>query len=355
MHLLRAAYKTIVCTKKMIILANWCNISSILQNFQGLEYCKYEIVAFTIIETNEAFEEETEHQKIKEQLFKQYGAFQQIDQDQLDEFLRTQAVDEAFLNLPDSSKEDIAGFIHNMKIMGMNVHLAVDSLDKKETGKRIGTLYSYHVITYSKKLFHPLELLVKRLMDIVGSIVGLFFTVLLGIFVAPAIWMESPGPLLFRQLRIGKNGRRFYIYKFRSMYLDAEEQKAKLMNQNEINGLMFKIKDDPRVTKVGKFIRRTSIDEFPQFFNVLKGEMSLVGTRPPTEDEFMRYEARHKRRLSLKPGITGLWQVNGRSNIHDFEEVVKMDVEYIDNWSIWLDIKILFKTIWIVLMEQGAS
>ena len=134
-----------------------------------------------------------------------------------------------------------------------------------------------------------------------------------------------------------------------------EARKKELMAQNEMNGLMFKMEDDPRVTKVGKFIRRTSIDELPQFFDVLRGDMSLVGTRPPTVDEYKQYESHHKRRLSMKPGITGLWQVSGRSDIEDFEEVVKLDVAYIDNWSLWGDVKILFKTIYVVFAGKGAK
>ena len=151
------------------------------------------------------------------------------------------------------------------------------------------------------------------------------------------------------------NGRVFYIHKLRSMYMDAEERKKELMAQNEMNGLMFKMQDDPRITKVGKFIRKTSIDELPQFFDVLRGDMSLVGTRPPTLDEYKQYESHHKRRLSMKPGITGLWQVSGRSDIEDFEDVVKLDVQYIDNWSLWGDIKILFKTVWVVFAGRGAK
>ena len=167
--------------------------------------------------------------------------------------------------------------------------------------------------------------------------------------------LESPGPLFFKQKRVGRNGRVFYIHKLRSMYMDAEERKKELMAQNEMNGLMFKMQDDPRITKVGKFIRKTSIDELPQFFDVLRGDMSLVGTRPPTLDEYKQYESHHKRRLSMKPGITGLWQVSGRSDIEDFEDVVKLDVEYIDNWSLWGDIKILFKTVWVVFAGRGAK
>jgi lipopolysaccharide/colanic/teichoic acid biosynthesis glycosyltransferase len=139
------------------------------------------------------------------------------------------------------------------------------------------------------------------------------------------------------------------------MYRDAEARKAELMEQNEMNGLMFKMTDDPRVTKVGRFIRRTSIDELPQFWNVLRGDMSLVGTRPPTVDEFQKYEGYHKRRLSTKPGITGMWQVSGRNDIEDFEDVVKLDLEYIDNWCLSLDIKILLKTVGIVFVRKGAK
>ena len=138
------------------------------------------------------------------------------------------------------------------------------------------------------------------------------------------------------------------------MYVDAEERKKELMDRNEMNGLMFKMENDPRITRVGRFIRRTSIDELPQFFNVLKGDMSLVGTRPPTVDEYGQYESHHKRRLSMKPGITGLWQVSGRSDIENFEDVVKLDVQYIDHWSLGLDLKLLCKTVAVVFAGRGA-
>ena len=195
----------------------------------------------------------------------------------------------------------------------------------------------------------------KRLIDIVGGVVGVIFTAVLCVILAPIIYIQSPGPIFFSQWRVGKNGRRFKIYKFRSMYMDAEERKKELMSQNEMEGLMFKMENDPRVTKVGKFIRKTSIDELPQFWNILKGEMSLVGTRPPTEDEFLQYEGYHRRRLNMTPGLTGLWQVSGRSDTKNFEEIVAMDVEYIDNWSLKEDIKILFKTVGVVLKGKGAS
>ena len=139
------------------------------------------------------------------------------------------------------------------------------------------------------------------------------------------------------------------------MYLDAEERKKELENQNEIQGLMFKIENDPRITRVGKFIRKTSIDELPQFLNVLKGDMSLVGTRPPTEDEFEKYTQYYRRRISMTPGLTGLWQVSGRSEVEDFDDVVKYDLKYIDSWSLLLDVKILFRTVKVVLFREGSK
>ena len=172
---------------------------------------------------------------------------------------------------------------------------------------------------------------------------------------AIAIKIDSPGPVMFKQTRVGKNGRHFKIYKFRSMYRDAEARKKELMEQNEIKGgVMFKMKDDPRITRVGKVIRKLSIDELPQFFNVLFGSMSLVGTRPPTLDEVDKYERNQWKRISIKPGITGMWQTSGRSTIDDFDKIVELDVEYIDNWSLWLDVKILFKTV-IQIFKRGDS
>ncbi|MCD7842340.1 MAG: sugar transferase, partial [Lachnospiraceae bacterium] len=191
-------------------------------------------------------------------------------------------------------------------------------------------------------------------MDIAGGLIGLFLTALMFPFLAVAIKIKSPGPVLFCQERVGKNGRIFKIYKFRSMYVDAEARKEELLRQNEMQGLMFKMKEDPRVIQgVGVFIRKTSLDEFPQFWNVLKGDMSLVGTRPPTVEEYRHYDMHHLVRMSIKPGLTGLWQVSGRNEITDFEEVVKLDTSYIEDWSLNLDIKILLKTIRVVLEGRG--
>ena len=239
--------------------------------------------------------------------------------------------------------------------MGVTVRMVVDFYKRRRADSYVSCVGTYPVITYHTVTLNTGEQVIKRIMDVAGGLAGIVLFSPVMLLAALAIKLDSPGPVIFRQTRVGKNGRTFQIYKFRSMYVDAEERKKELMAQNEMNGLMFKMQDDPRITKVGKFIRKTSIDELPQFFDVLRGDMSLVGTRPPTLDEYKQYESHHKRRLSMKPGITGLWQVSGRSDIEDFEDVVKLDVQYIDNWSLWGDIKILFKTVWVVFAGRGAK
>ena len=210
----------------------------------------------------------------------------------------------------------------------------------------------------------PYEIFLKRALDICAGIVGCLITAILFIFIAPAIKIADPkGPVFFGQERVGKNGRKFKIYKFRSMYSDAEERKKELMDKNKMSGLMFKIDADPRIIGsgpdgkrkgLGHFLRASSLDEFPNFWSILKGDMSLVGTRPPTMDEYEKYELHHKSRLAAKPGLTGIWQVSGRSDFTDFEEVVKLDNEYIKNWTIGLDIKIILKTVVVVIARRGS-
>ena len=203
---------------------------------------------------------------------------------------------------------------------------------------------------------HRLYWIGRRTQDVILSSLALVVLSPVMLATAIAIVVDDPsaGPV-FSQERIGRNGKPFKFYKFRSMCPNAEAKLDDLLDQNEMDGPVFKIKDDPRITRVGKFIRKTSIDELPQFFDVVRGSMSLVGTRPPTLDEYRQYESHHKRRLSMKPGITGLWQVSGRSDIDDFEEVVKLDVQYIDNWSIWMDIYLLFRTVGVVFDRKGAK
>lgn len=268
-------------------------------------------------------------------------------------FAKEQIVDEVFIDVPYDTGSSLTSIVAEFENMGATVHLNIEVMDRFQTfSKSLGMLGSIPVITFANNVYDYRQLFLKRVMDIAGAIVGLAITIVVSLFVAPAIKLESPGPLFFKQKRVGRNGRYFYIYKFRSMYIDAEERKKELMAANKMDGLMFKMDNDPRITKVGKFIRKTSIDELPQFWNVLIGDMSLVGTRPPTVDEFKQYETYHKRRLSMKPGITGLWQVSGRNKITNFEDVVKLDLKYIDNWNLALDIKILFKTIGVVFKGE---
>lgn len=279
------------------------------------------------------------------------------NQDNVVEVASRQVVDEVFLVLDDRDRQRIIEYTDQFAQMGIVTHVNIDLLERIGAGynKEVTQIGTHYALSVAPRFFDFNKLVMKRIIDIVGACVGLVITAVVMLFVAPAVKLESPGPLIFKQKRVGKNGRYFYIYKVRSMYQDAEARKAELMEKNEMKGFMFKMTDDPRITKVGKFIRTTSIDELPQFWNVLKGDMSLVGTRPPTVDEFKQYEARHKRRLSMKPGLTGLWQVSGRSNIEDFEEVVRLDCEYIDKWSVQLDIQIILKTIVVIFKKVGSK
>ena len=246
-------------------------------------------------------------------------------------------------------------WVRELEQMGIIVDVNIDAFDLSVSGKKsLNRVGKYAAVTFARNLFSTRQMIAKRALDIVGSMVGMIILGIATIFVAPAIKLDSPGPVFFGQTRVGKNGRKFTFYKFRSMYKDAEARKKELRASNEVKGLMFKMEDDPRITKVGKFIRKTSIDELPQFWNVLRGDMSLVGTRPPTVDEFEHYEAKHKCRLSMTPGLTGLWQISGRSDIRDFDEVVRLDMQYIDNWSILKDIKILILTVKVVLTGRGS-
>jgi lipopolysaccharide/colanic/teichoic acid biosynthesis glycosyltransferase len=199
---------------------------------------------------------------------------------------------------------------------------------------------------------HSASSRIKRLIDILGSIVGLVLLAIAFIPIAIAIVLDNPGPIFFAQKRHGLQGKTFTIYKFRSMVTNADALKSQI--QNEANGLIFKNARDPRITKVGSFLRRTSLDELPQFWNVLVGDMSLVGTRPPTSDEVSSYNIRHWKRLNVKPGITGEWQVNGRSQVTDFEDIVDLDLRYQQIWTPLYDLYILWKTISVVLAKQGA-
>ena len=282
--------------------------------------------------------------------------------DTLTEYIQTRWVDALLVGIKKKTliPEDLFDTCVNM---GITVHECLEDRAGWAGNQFINRMGGYTVLTSSVRVISSRQAVMKRTMDICGGIVGMILTGIITIFLAPAIYIASPGPIFFSQMRVGKNGKLFKIYKFRSMYMDAEERKKELMKQNRVSdGLMFKMENDPRVIGsekgpgkgIGNFIRKTSLDEFPQFFNVLKGDMSLIGTRPPTVDEWEKYELHHRARLAIKPGLTGMWQVSGRSEITDFEEVVKLDTKYISEWSFLLDIRILFKTVLIVLGQKGS-
>jgi len=289
------------------------------------------------------------------------------DTTSLPEFLCREWVDAVMLHLPEGYSISQA-LMEELKKTGVVIHRSLiqaqDSEGRKQMVNKIG---GYTVLTTTMNYATAKEAFSKRLIDIIGGFFGCLLTLVLCIFLAPIIFISSPGPIFFKQERVGLNGKRFKMYKFRSMYPDAEARKKDLMQYNRCkDGMTFKMEFDPRIignkvlpngkrkTGIGEFIRRTSLDEFPQFFNVLKGDMSLVGTRPPTVAEVEKYLTHHRARLAVKPGITGMWQISGRSNITDFEEIVKLDTEYINNWSMGLDLRILLKTFVVVFKKDGS-
>ena len=275
--------------------------------------------------------------------------------DDLNDLCKQNMVDEVVFSLIPEQMPLIDDHVAALQEMGITVRMVIDLYEIRPGRREISLFHDeLPMLTFYGKAFDAEQLFLKRCLDIAGSLAGLVITALLFPLIALAIRLESKGPLFFGQGRVGENGRIFKCWKFRSMFTDAEERKNDLMPHNEMQGAMFKMKDDPRVTRVGKFIRKTSIDELPQFWNVMRGEMSLVGTRPPTPDEVATYENWHRKRICIKPGITGLWQVSGRSQIQDFDEVVRLDIRYIEEWSLWLDIKILFRTVWVVFAGNGA-
>ncbi|WP_124059143.1 sugar transferase [Vaginisenegalia massiliensis] len=334
-------------SKKVYLLTVANRLEKIRQLEEGSGYWGGKIVGVTLLD-----QAKTDMQA----MVAQFPSFTFIPCENMWDFATHSVVDEIFVNLPAEGEFDLKHYVADFERLGADVSVNINAFDFPSEGdKKVQQLAGHTVVTFSTKFYDYDQIILKRLMDIVGAIFGLILCGLVTLVIGPMIYSADKGPVFFCQNRIGKNGRVFKFYKFRSMYRDAEERKQELLAQNKMEGLMFKVENDPRITPIGHFIRRTSLDELPQFWNVLKGDMSLVGTRPPTEDEYNHYTPEQKRRLSFKPGITGLWQVSGRSDLTDFEEIVRLDVSYIDNWSIWQDIKILLKTIKVVALREGAE
>ena len=355
-------------TKKTIIITDNSSLEKAVYDIQKLNSEDCEIIGITSLSGKQAdrfYKVKTLSSNLKTQPSKDTDsssknpALESIKLKELPfstlEYVKRHQVDLVIFSVNHLARKKIEHLIEAFSEMGIDSLITIDSFAIETLETKLEDFGTTNVIRLSPRLFTDGELLLKRLMDIAGALVGCFICILFGIIVAPLIFLEDPGPIIFKQKRVGRNGKFFYIYKFRSMYQDAEAKLQTLKDQNEMQGFMFKMKNDPRITKIGKILRKTSIDELPQFFNVLEGSMSLIGTRPPTVDEYNQYSAHHKRRISIKPGITGLWQVSGRSEITDFEEIVRLDCFYIDHWSITGDIKILLKIFAAVFTGKGSE
>lgn len=289
------------------------------------------------------------------------------DMDEASEYVCREWIDAVYIGV-DKITPRIEGFMEDCHQMTVPMHFAVSGIRHMGTHPFGNKIAGTTVLTSATKYASPLEYAIKRFIDIIGGIIGSILALIIIAIVGPIIKRQSPGPIIYSQERIGRNGRKFKMYKIRSMHMNADEIKKELLDQNKVeDGMMFKMDFDPRVIGntvdadgtqhrgIGDFIRRRSLDEFPQFFNVLLGQMSLVGTRPPTVDEWEKYKFHHRARLVCKPGVTGMWQTSGRSKITDFEKVVELDTTYITDWNISMDIKLLFKTAWMVIRgEEGA-
>lgn len=340
--------------RKLLIVTSSTTADKVIENVEKNNYSRYDIVGFALLD--------------KDLIGNQISNVSVVaNNETVGMYACKEWVDEVLIVLP----KEIAypnTLIEQLTLAGITVHMnlakVVNSPGKKQFVEKIG---DYTVLTTSINYASLNELFLKRVFDIICGLLGCVLTLIITIFIGPIIYFASPGPIFFSQERVGKNGKKFKMYKFRSMYLNAEERKAELMKHNKLgDGKMFKLDFDPRVignkvmadgshkTGIGEFIRKTSLDEFPQFFNVLKGDMSIVGTRPPLISETNLYEYQHFARLAIKPGITGMWQVCGRSEIIDFDEVVKLYKYYIENWNLGLDIKILLKTVLVVVCKKGA-
>jgi exopolysaccharide biosynthesis polyprenyl glycosylphosphotransferase len=271
----------------------------------------------------------------------------------LPQILEREVVDEVIFAVSQEELKRMEGLFLLCEERGITARLAINFFPHLIAKTQLEELDGLPLLTFSTTPKNEMLLLLRRVFDLIGSFALILILSPVLLLIILVIRLDSPGPAIYRQIRCGLNGRKFILYKFRSMVQGAEEKREELDAFNLMTGPVFKMKNDPRVTRVGRFLRKTSLDEFPQLFNVLWGDMSFVGPRPPVPEEVEKYEGWQRRRLSMKPGITGLWQVSGRNQV-DFQQWMKLDLEYIDHWSLWLDFKILLKTIPVVLFEKGA-
>jgi exopolysaccharide biosynthesis polyprenyl glycosylphosphotransferase len=272
---------------------------------------------------------------------------------EISELLERHVLDLVVFAVPRERLGDVEGAMAACEEQGVAVKIGLDLFPARSGRLSVEELEGLPVLSYASAPQEPFALIGKRLFDVVVSVLGLVLLSPVVAVAALAVRLESRGPILFRQRRVGLHGREFTLYKFRSMRVGAEAEKPRLALLNEMDGPVFKIRDDPRVTRVGRLLRRTSLDELPQLWNVLRGEMSLVGPRPPLPEEVRRYERWQRRRLSVKPGVTCTWQVSGRSDV-GFHRWMELDLAYIDGWSLWEDVRIVLRTIPAVIRGRGA-
>jgi exopolysaccharide biosynthesis polyprenyl glycosylphosphotransferase len=280
--------------------------------------------------------------------FSVLGSFQDLPR-----ILEREVVDEVIFSISREELKRMENLLLMCEERGITTRVILNFFPHIISKTHLEELEGFPLLTFSTTPKNEMALFLRRVMDFLGSLVLIVLLSPIFLLIALLIRIDSPGPALYRQPRYGLNGRKFTCYKFRSMHTGSDEKRRELIDFNLTNGPAFKMKNDPRVTRAGKYLRKASLDEFPQLFNVLKGDMSFVGPRPLLLEEVEKFEGWQRRRLSMKPGITGLWQVSGRNQI-DFNEWMKLDLEYIDNWSLWLDMKILLKTIPVVLSGKGA-
>jgi exopolysaccharide biosynthesis polyprenyl glycosylphosphotransferase len=272
----------------------------------------------------------------------------------LEGIVQSEMVDEVIFAVSGKKLEDLEDTLLMLEERGINARIVANIFPHVIAKMRVEELETIPLLTFSTAPSNTVALSVKRIFDVIISFGIIVLSSPVMLVIAMAIKATSNGPILFKQKRLGLHGRTFTLYKFRSMYNDAETRRKDLEKYNEMGGPVFKMKDDPRITPLGRYMRRMSVDELPQLWNVVKGNMSLVGPRPPVPEEVEKYQRWQRRRLSMRPGITCLWQISGRNEIRDFNEWVKLDLQYIDTWSLALDLKILLKTIPTVLFQKGA-
>ena len=350
----------------MLIIARMDRLRVVIPELQEHNYQEYRFVGVALSDKESDIDQA--NQILRELETERLGRLEGVTvREDLINYLSYHWVDEIYMDIPIG--EDLpVDLINEIMDMGITVHSAIPRMEELQARhKNVEWICSKATITTSLGYVSGRDLFLKRIFDIFGGVVGCICMSVIFLFVAPVIYLTSPGPIFFKQRRVGENGRTFMMYKFRTMVPDAEQRKKEVARATgQADALMFKMEHDPRIIGqrqlpngrwkrgIGGWMRDLSLDEFPQFINVLRGDMSLVGTRPPTVEEWMRYKPSYRVRMSTKPGITGLWQVSGRSQIRDFDQVVQLDREYIENWSLLLDFRILLKTVEVVIERKGA-